>query len=113
MTNTPAVIAAAVVPLSGFAGLKTGAFLASAMPHDSGTFEAVLAQLLGPFGFLVGTLIAIRWLVKQLEESRKETTDNIRTLAEISTACKSCIEQNTEALESMKEVIGKCKGGSK
>ena len=109
MTNTPAIIAAAVVPLSGFAGLKTGSFIANAIPQETG-FEAVFAQLLGPFGFLVGTLVAIRWLVKQLEESRKETTENIKTLAEISTACKSCIEQNTDALESMKEVIGKCKG---
>ena len=108
MTNTPNIIAAAVVPLSGFAGMKTGSFLATAIPQSGGVLESFLTQLLGPLGFLVGTLIAIRWLVGQLEASRKENSDNIKTLVETTIACRHCIEQNSEVLEAMKEAIGNC-----
>jgi hypothetical protein len=109
MTNTPSIISAAVVPLAGFTGAKLGSFIADVVP-TSGPFEGLLASLIGPFGFLVGTLIAIRWLVGQLTESRKETIEHIRVLAELSASCRTVIEQNSEVIESIRQDIQKCKG---
>ena len=111
MTNTPSIISAAVVPLAGFTGAKLGSCIGSAIP-TAGPFEGLLASLIGPFGFLVGTLIAIRWLVGQLTQSRQETIEHIRALAELSASCKVVIEQNSEVIESIREDIKKFQGNA-
>ena len=96
MQNASNIVAAAVVPLSGAIGGKLGFSLATLSP------EMVAANLLGPLGFLVGCIIAIKWLTKRLERSENAQAENLKTLTEINIQTKTVIEQNSELLKDVK-----------
>lgn len=101
MQNASNIISSAVVPIAGFIGGKLGFSLATA------PIEPWVAQLLGPLGFLVGCLLAIRWLVKRLERSEESTAKDRETMITVVVQTKTAIEQNSEILKEVKDHLGK------
>lgn len=103
MQNASNIISAGIVPLSGFIGGKLGIVAATNTP----AIEPWVSQLLGPLGFLVGCIIAIRWLTKRLEKSEATTAANQETLITVLVQTKTVIEQNSEILEDVKQALDK------
>ena len=100
-------IAAATVPLSAMAGNKIGSYMAqvSDLPQW-------LTPLLGPAGALGGTLLAIRWLLARLDKAETKAdardTERDKNLALIATMVvqnQSVIEQNSEVLSEVKNIL--------
>ena len=103
-------VSAAVVPLSAMLLGKAGGFVAQTTPLPDW-----LSPLLGPIGALVGTLLAIRWLLARLDkaETKAEARDderakNFAILATMTTQNQAVIEQNSEVLAEVKTAIAKC-----
>jgi 5-methylthioribose kinase len=105
MQNASNIISATVVPLSGFLGGKLGLVTANAAPIDP-----LWGQILGPVGFLIGCLFAIKWLTKRLEKSEETTAKNQETLITVLVQTKTVIEQNSEILEDVKQTLSAKKG---
>jgi ABC-type enterochelin transport system ATPase subunit len=107
LTNT---VAAATVPLSAVAGGKVGVYLASA-----DIVPAWASSMLGPAGALVGTLLAIRWLLARLDKAEAkadkrdaERDTNLALIASMTVQNQQVIEQNSELLQDVKQAIEKC-----
>lgn len=92
------IVAAQVM---GFLGLVAAA--ANQMPEWT-------KYLLGPFGGLVGTLVAVWWLAKRLNRVEQQAAaqrqrdseallEILRTQTEVATKCHAAIEANTRLLE--------------
>ena len=112
MTIIHNTVAAACVPLSAVAGSKIGQYLAA-----SGEVPAWLAPIIGPAGALIGTLLAIRWLLTRLDkaETKADARDaerdkNLSLIASMVVQNQQIIEQNSEALTEVRSVIKKCSG---
>ena len=102
-------IAAAVVPLSAAMLGKAGNFVAQTVP-----MPAWLAPMLGPVGALVGTLLAIKWLLARLDraETKADARDaerdkNLQLIASMTVQNQAVIEQNSEVLADVKSAIQK------
>jgi len=102
-------LSAAAVPLSAIAGSKIGAFLAT-----TDTTPSWAAGLLGPIGALVGTLLAIRWLLARLDKSEAkhdarevERDRNFQTLVTLTVQNQEIIEQNSSVLRDVKTKLEK------
>lgn len=103
-------ISAAVVPLSAVIMAKSGNFLAQTIPMPDW-----LAPMLGPVGALVGTLVAIKWLLARLDKAEQkadardqERDKNLHLLATMTIQNQTVIEQNSEVLADVKSAIQKC-----
>ena len=103
-------VSAAVVPLSATLLGKAGGFLA-----DTAPLPDWLSPLLGPVGALVGTMLAIKWLLTRLDkaETKAEARDderakNFTLLATMTAQNQVVIEQNSEVLADVKTAIAKC-----
>lgn len=104
ITNT---IAAATVPLSAVAGSKVGSYIA-----DTASLPAWAASIMGPVGALVGTLLAIRWLLARLDKAETkadkrdaERDSNLALIASMTVQNQQVIEQNSEVLSEVKSAI--------
>ncbi len=103
-------IAAACVPLTAVFGSKIGTYIAQTTPLPDW-----LGPLLGPIGALVGTLLAIKWLLARLDkaENKAEARDierdkNLTLIATLTAQNQAVIEQNSEVLADVKTAITKC-----
>ena len=111
MNAVHTTISAATVPLSALLGSKMGAYLSTAA---TGLPEWI-TPLLGPAGALVGTLLAIKWLLARLDrvEAKAEARDaerdaNMKLITTIAVQNQNVIEQNSETLQEVKAIIQKC-----
>lgn len=100
--------AAAAVPLSAVLGGKVGSLLSDAVTG----LPDWLAPMLGPAGALLGTLVAIRWLLTRLDrvEAKSDKRDverdaNMQLLATMVAQNQAVISQNSEALSDFKNII--------
>ena len=102
-------IAAACVPLTAVFGSKIGSYVAQtvALPEWAG-------PLLGPIGALIGTLLAIKWLLARLDkaETKAEQRDierdkNLTMIATMTAQNQIVIEQNSEVLADVKNALTK------
>lgn len=107
ITNT---IAAAVVPLSAVAGCKFLIYLG----QTASTVPDWLTPLLGPVGALVGTLLAIRWLLTRLDKAEvkadlrdAERDKNLTLIAAMTVQNQTIIQQNSEVLADVKSAINR------
>jgi len=112
MTSIQTTVAAAAVPLVAVFGQKTGLYIAAAAGPEMPDW---VAPLLGPAGALIGTLLAIRWLLTRLDrvEAKSEKRDaerdaNMTLLTTLTVQNQQVIEQNSEALTEVKEIIREC-----
>lgn len=103
-------IAAACVPLTAVFGSKIGSYIA-----QTATLPDWAGPLLGPIGALVGTLLAIKWLLARLDkaENKAEQRDierdkNLAMIATMTAQNQAVIEQNSEVLSDVKNAIAKC-----
>lgn len=103
------IIGAAWVPLAAIAGSKFTGYIAQVSPH---ALPEWAAQIVGPVGALVGTLLAIRWLLTRLdraenkaEERDKERDKNLTLIAQMTVQNQTIIEQNSEVLADVKKAI--------
>ena len=104
-------VAAACVPLAAILTSKLGNYAA-----QTATLPDWIGPLLGPIGALVGTLLAIKWLLDRLDkaESKAEQRDierdkNISMIATMTSQNQAVIEQNSELLSEVKIAIEKMK----
>ena len=104
-------IAAACVPLTAILTSKLGTYIAQTAPMPEW-----IGHLLGPIGALIGTLLAIRWLLDRLDkaEGKAEQRDverdkNISMIATMTSQNQAVIEQNSELLSEVKVAIEKMK----
>ena len=111
MSAPHTIASAAVVPLVATFGGKLGAYVSTVTP---GLPEWV-APLLGPAGALIGTLLAIRWLLARLgkveskiEKRDEEFNKNLTAITTIAVQNQQIIEQNSETLSDVKEIIKNC-----
>ena len=102
-------LSAAVVPLSGVMLSKAGNFVAQTIP-----LPEWVQPLLGPVGALLGTLVAIRWLLTRLDkaETKSEVRDaerdrNFQVIATMTAQNQVVIQQNSELLSDVKTAIEK------
>ena len=102
-------IAAACVPLTAVFGNKLGSYVAQTAPLPDW-----LAPLLGPIGALVGTLLAIKWLLARLDkaETKSELRDverdkHLAMIATMTMQNQAVIEQNSEVLTKVQTAISK------
>ena len=105
-------ISLAAVPLVATFGAKCGGLVAQ--------IELVPAwaqPLVGPVGALIGTLIAIRWLLSRLDKQEKkmelrdiERDNNLTMIATMTAQNQRVIEQNSVVLLEVKDAIHKCAG---
>jgi hypothetical protein len=107
MTIIHNTIAAACVPLTAIFGSKIGNYVATTHPIPDW-----LMPLLGPAGALVGTLLAIRWLLTKLDKAEAkadlrdiERDKNLTMIATMTTQNQTVIEQNSEVLAEVKEAV--------
>jgi hypothetical protein len=110
MTVSSHILAAATVPLSALAGNKLGQVAANLSP-DIPTWIAALS---GPFGTLVATIVAIRWLLARLNKSEQkeerrdeERLKNFETLVNLTHQGQQVIDQNSAVLSEVKEILKK------
>jgi ABC-type enterochelin transport system ATPase subunit len=115
MNAVHTTVSAAAVPLSALLGSKMGIYLSTASP----SLPDWLTPLLGPAGALIGTLLAIRWLLARLDrvEAKAEKRDaerdaNMTLICTIAVQNQEVIEQNSSTLQDVKAVIQKCSGRS-
>ena len=104
-------IAAACVPLTAVFGSKIGNYIATTTP-----LPEWIAPLLGPVGALIGTLLAIKWLLTRLDkaENKAEQRDierdkNLAMIATMTAQNQIVIEQNSEVLADVKNALTKNK----
>lgn len=102
-------IAAACVPLTAVFGSKIGNHIATTTP-----LPEWIAPLLGPVGALIGTLLAIKWLLTRLDkaENKAEQRDierdkNLAMIATMTAQNQIVIEQNSEVLADVKNALTK------
>ena len=102
-------ISAAVVPLSAMMLSKSGNFLAQTVPMPDW-----LSPMLGPVGALVGTLLAIKWLLTRLDRAEQkadvrdqERDKNLQLIASMTVQNQAVIKQNSEVLSDVKQAIEK------
>lgn len=107
MTIVPNTIAAAVIPLSAVAGSKCANYLGQA-----GHSSEWITPLLGPMGALVGTLLAIRWLLGRLDKAEvkadtreAERDKNLTLIAAMTVQNQTIIEQNSRVLADVELAI--------
>ena len=100
-------IAAACVPLTAVFGSKIGNYVAQTAPLPDW-----LGPLLGPVGALVGTLLAIKWLLNRLDktEAKSELRDierdkHLAMIATMTMQNQAVIEQNSEVLSAVKTAL--------
>ena len=107
--------------LAGIAGSKLGTILANAM---AGNMPEWMQWLLGPFGALIGVLLALVWMTKRLsaseareEERRKEREADRRatqeTLITLVRDTNSVATAATEIMRDVRKTIEKCPGHDK
>jgi ABC-type enterochelin transport system ATPase subunit len=101
-------ISAAAVPLTAVASSKAMTYIADA----TNALPAWVAPFVGPVGALVGTLIAIKWLLARLDKAEKkadarelERDKNMTLLATLTVQSQTIIEQNSQVLEDVKKAI--------
>ena len=109
MTIIHNTIAAACVPLTAVFGSKIGSYIATTTP-----LPEWIAPLLGPVGALIGTLLAIKWLLTRLDkaETKAEQRDierdkNLTMIATMTAQNQIVIEQNSEVLADVKNALTK------
>ena len=102
-------ISAAIVPLTAVFGGKIGSYVAGTQPVPDW-----LSPLLGPVGALVGTMLAIKWLLNRLDKNEAksdlreiERDKNLALIVTMTLQNQSVIEQNSEVLTEVKTAISK------
>ena len=110
--NSVTVIATVVLPVAMLVGSKAGMMTANIMEGSAPTW---VSALLGPVGTLVGTILAIRWLIGRLD--KQETKSDLRdierdkqtkTLTEMTVQNQAIIAQNSTMLADARFAIEKC-----
>lgn len=102
---------AAVVPLTAVFGSKVGNYLSAAAPG----IPDWVSPLLGPMGALIGTLLAIRWLLTRLDKVEiksdlrdAERDNNMKIITTMVVQNQQVIEQNSETLTEVRDIIRNC-----
>jgi ABC-type enterochelin transport system ATPase subunit len=101
-------ISAAAVPLAAVASSKAMTYVADATQG----IPAWVTPFVGPVGALIGTLIAIKWLLARLDKAETkadarelERDKNMSLLATLTVQSQTIIEQNSQVLEDVKKAI--------
>jgi len=133
MTDPIEVFAAgASTLLGGFAGSKVGLAVAAALAEVAPPMPEWMQYLLGPFGALVGVLIALRWMTSRLaeaqtaaaerekaalkreEDMREENKEDRKEAWDAITALQRETNTTTQAavtvMNEVKNIISKCGG---